>query len=191
IESLDEASFPKARKKLFTDISRLFDNSKIMFAKTSAKEFGKDFIAGAKEGNLRLDKLRNKSPKLVEPWLAIPKEKRVFIIAASQNQSEALLLKETLQKKGFECFYYRFCEHIQNELCDSKEVGAFFSTAGHVVTIKSRHSEASSYIPVELAVTDKFINGGVVIIFTPEDLIKSATALNVAIIVINESEKNE
>lgn len=175
-------ALPTGRLRLLETVSTAIGKlPKVVFCSASAKKFGKEFLKGSKSATEQLQGLRRRSPALVEPWLKTPMEKRVFIIGASQSSQEIALLKIALEKDGFKLFFYKFCEPYLTNLCSPQEVGAFFSTSGHVISVKSPAASASSYIPVEIATANSVIAGGYIIVFTPDDVAKLATASSVTL----------
>jgi hypothetical protein len=170
-------ALPAGRLRLLGAVRKAFGKlPKVVFASANARKFGREFLQGAKVGNARLAQLHQRSPALVGPWLRTPRERRVFIIGASPDTLEVRLLQRALKKDGFETFFYKFCEPYLAALCSTQEVGAFFATSGHVVAVKSAAAAASSFIPVELATTHGLINGGLVVVFTPDDVARLASA---------------
>ncbi len=144
----------------------------ITLATTSAKTFGKDFLVGARRGQTHLEGLDKQLAPLVYPWLDTPRHKRIFVVASSRNEADVKQLKAALRTSGYQVFFYKFCEPVLSRLCPSEDVGAFFATAGHVIAFQSAASRKSSYITVELASIYKHHEGGVLIVFTPEDIHK-------------------
>lgn len=142
----------------------------VIYASTDAKRFGKDFMRGAKLGERSLKALRSARPALVKPWLNAPISKRVFIIGASADLPEIKLLKKSLEQEGFVTFFYKYCQDYLPKLCSSEEVGAFFSTSGHAISVSSPSVGNSQYIPVEIAAVNSMTSGGKLIIFSPTDI---------------------
>lgn len=167
--------------KLAEKLSRV---PSIRLATASAKTFGKEFLVGARLGQAHLEGLDKQLAPLVGPWLDTPLHKRIFVIASSRNEADVKRLKAALGPSGYQVFFYKFCEPVLSRLCKSEDVGAFFATAGHVVAFQSAASRKSTYITVERASVYKHAEGGVLIVFTPEDILKltktSSTGLYVA-----------
>ena len=142
----------------------------ITLATTSAKTFGKDFLVGARRGQAHLEGLDKQLAPLVVPWLDTPRHKRIFVVASSENEADVKQLRAALRTSGYQVFFYKFCEPVLSRLCPSEDVGAFFATAGHVIAFQSAASRKSSYISVERASIYRHTEGGVLIVFTPEDI---------------------
>jgi len=162
------------RTRLLSSLSRLYGKRpRMVRASASAKRFGKEFLAGAKEGQARLEQLGPPLRTLVGTWLHTPKEKRVFIIGASADLPEIAKLRAGLEADGYATFFYKFCEPLLSRLCKSEDVGAFFATAGQVISVKSPAAAGSDYIPVELAASTSVLEGGALFITSPEDLVNT------------------
>lgn len=153
----------------------------ITLATTSAKAFGKEFLIGAKRGQTHLEALDTQLAPLVAPWLDTPLSKRIFVIASSSNEAEVKQLRAALGPSGYQVFFYKFCEPVLLRLCASEDVGAFFATAGHVIAFQSAASRQSTYITLERASVYKHAEGGVLIVFTPEDILKLARASSIGL----------
>lgn len=178
-------TLPPGRLQLLGTAGKAFgQRPRVVFATTSAKQFGQDFMAGSRHASQRLRALRARRPALVDGWLRTPVAKRVFVIGASQSQAEIVLLRSRLQAEGFNVFFYKFCEDFLNTLCSSQDVGAFFFTAGHVIAVKSPAASASAYIPVELAASQSLLAHGALLIISPDDVARVVTKAAVAVQVI-------
>jgi hypothetical protein len=77
-----------------------------------------------------------------------------------------------LAEDGYQVFFYKFCESAIGQLCSAEEVGAFFASAGHVVAFKSPSLKRSDYVNVEIASAYSHRTGGLLLVFTPEQLRK-------------------
>jgi hypothetical protein len=161
------------RKRLLGSLSRLYGKRpRMVMASASAKRFGKEFLVGAKEGQARLERLGPKLSGLAGHWLRTPVEKRVFVIGAAADLPEIAKLRAQVEAEGYAFFFYKFCEPLLSSLCKSEDVGAFFATAGHVISVKSPAAAGSDYIPVELAASESLLEGGALFITTPEEIVQ-------------------
>jgi hypothetical protein len=146
--------------------------SKFMFAKAHVKKFGKKFMNGTKEPSAYLDILRKRNPQLVEQWLSVPRNKRIFIVGAGKDEVAVSKISDHYKNDGFETFFYKDCVQFLKMLCSEEEVGVLFATSGHVIAIKSPYSDVSPYIQVELAAINIFNTGGALIIFDTDTILR-------------------
>lgn len=149
---------------------------RLLKAASDSKQFGQDFLAGAKLGETRIRALEGELAQLAVPWLKVPMEKRIFVVGAADSDAGARKLRAKLEKDGYAVFFYRFCEAVIDQLCGSRDVGAFFGSAGHAVALKTPTFADSQYISVELASIYHFDQGGVLMVFTPAELAQRLVA---------------
>lgn len=169
-------TLPAGRLALLHSVRKLLGKlPKVVYANSQAKAFSQSFLRGARDSKNRLRQLRAQRAALVDSWLQSAPEKRVFIIGASQDSREIRLLQRNLQRDGFATYFYKNCEAALAALCTSEEVGAFFATAAHAVLVQSPSVALSGFIPVELATAHSLSSGGMVLVFTPDDLMRAAS----------------
>lgn len=146
---------------------------KLIYAAPAAKAFGRKFLQGAKDPTFYLNQLRRKNANMLESWESVSPQFRVFVIASGEDLHDAKMLEKRLESNGFKVFFYKFCTDVNGALCDQEEVGAFFGTSGHVISIESFATKKSIFIPVETAITGGLLNGSLVYVLSSEDLISA------------------
>ena len=151
---------------------------RVVFAGSHAKAFGLDFLSGARQSGILLQQLRTRHPALVDDWLATPPARRVFLVGASQDSQDIVALRQQLDRAGFKTYFFTDCNRHLGSLCTSEEVGAFFGSAGHAIAMQSPAAQASGFIPVELASADVAAGGGLLLVYTPDDVLRSITHMS-------------
>ncbi len=124
-----------------------------VFVSASVKQFGDDFRGGVLLPLLALNKERQMRPSLADmitDWEQTPKEKRVFVIGARSDTQYVRALKTEYAVEGIKLFFYRDCGM---PLCSEAAVGAFFGTAGQLIVSNSAAALASSYVTLEVKLT--------------------------------------
>jgi hypothetical protein len=147
--------------------------SGVSIVEGTVKRFSGDFEAGARHPYSYLSEVR-----LSKEWLAVPPEKRIFIIGAGKDSGEVSELAKSLKSDGYQVFFYDFCR----PLCSSHAVGAMFGTSGRTMLYRTPSAELSKYVEVEIA-TARFLEGldkQVVLISTTELLAGAKFAMQVA-----------
>lgn len=116
----------------------------------SVKAFARAFRQGADDPPAALGRLAGEPARLAREWLAVPRERRVFVIGAADDAPRVQALQAELGPR-WRVFFYKHCEQAGGALCASSAVGGFFGSSGRTVVIESPSARASDFVRVEIA----------------------------------------
>ena len=88
---------------------------------------------------------------VLEPYLKLPKEQRVFVIGTKTDGGLVERYGAEEQHHGRAVFFYSFCAGAGRGLCDPDLVGALMKEAGQIVVIDTPAARMSPYVYVEAA----------------------------------------
>jgi hypothetical protein len=200
------ASLASEQRVVFQSIERSRPRVRWRVTSGDVKAFVHAFEAGMREPEQHFtDPLAD--PKLVQRWLATPKQNRVFVAGAQEDTAVIEGLRARLEQEKKIVFFYQFCSGTPGVLCASSTVGAFFKTAGTAVWAVSENAEKSPYLRLEVETARRFathqnllyivtpdsvrptaaagpplaIHQSLLYIFTPDDTLKNPTAVRMMV----------
>ena len=148
----------------------------------AVKQFSTDFERGFKNPDRFMSEVSLNQRPLVDEWLAVPQEKRIFVIGSGKDSAKVSELTESLESHGYKVFFYDFCRQSSGVLCSSQAVGAMCGKSGITMLYQTPFAEHSEYVKVEVATAGflEGLNDKVVFISTSELLAAKSFAMYVA-----------
>ena len=136
------------QKNFLIPLKDLHSDSAVKLVRIRVHQFYRGFLEGANDPDRYLGLMRARQPRLVNSWLNIPRDKRVFFIGSGSDSELADRLSRVLQNHGYQTFFFRDCKPI---LCTDAHVGAMMATAGNAVYLNTSSAQHSRFIEVEIA----------------------------------------
>ncbi len=105
--------------------------------------------------------------EVLEPYLNLPREQRVFVIGARADGGLVERYGAEEQHHGRAVFFYSFCAGAGRGLCDPDLVGALMKEAGQIVVIDTPAARMSPYVYVEAAAANQLRSGQALVTLIP------------------------